>query len=79
MQRYKGQLVGKGRTGKCSVEASPRGVWAIDEVDPSNLPEGDYALTFGDRHPDNLSGVSKRGRACLRRSGQWTVEQVRDS
>jgi hypothetical protein len=63
MRRYKGQLIGGGRTAECVVELSPRGIWTIDEVTPSTLPQGSYALTFGDRHEKNPGGIYKRGEA----------------
>jgi len=57
---------------------SPRGGWNLDEVTPSDLPEGSYELTFGDRNEKNPGGISKQGEAHLR-GGTWTVEDVRDA
>jgi hypothetical protein len=54
------------------------GGWNIDEVTPSDLPEGSYELTFGDRNEKNRGGISKRGEAHLR-GGTWTVEDVMDA
>jgi hypothetical protein len=76
MQRYKGELVGGGRTAECIVIASPTGGWLIYE---EHLPEGVYALTFGDWHPKNPDGILKRGQARRGRDGRWTVEDVRDA
>jgi hypothetical protein len=61
MERYKGYLDGEGGEAECVVETSPRGGWHIDEVTPSDLPDGTYELTFGDRNEKNLGGISKTG------------------
>ena len=50
----------------------------IDEVTPSDLPEGSYELTFGDRNEKSPGGISKQGEAH-HRGGTWTVEDVRDA
>jgi hypothetical protein len=78
MERYKGYLDGEGGEAECVVEASPRGGWNIDEVTPSDLPEGSYELTFGDRNEKNPGGISKQGEAHLR-GGTWSVEEVKDA
>jgi hypothetical protein len=78
MERYKGYLDGEGGEAECVVETSPRGGWHIDEVTPSDLPDGTYELTFGDRNEKNLGGISKQGEAHLR-GGTWTVEDVTDA
>jgi hypothetical protein len=79
MERYKGYLDGEGGEAECIVETSPRGGWHIDEVTPSDLPDGSYDLMFGDFHNEkNPGGISKRGEAH-RRSGMWTVEGVNDT
>ena len=78
MERYKGYLDGEGGEAECVVEASPRGGWNLDEVTPSDLPEGSYELTFGDRNEKNPGGISKQGEAH-HRGGTWTVEDVRDA
>jgi hypothetical protein len=78
MERYRGYLDGEGGEAECVVETSPRGGWNIDEVTPSDLPEGSYDLTFGDRNEKNPGGISKQGVAHLR-GGTWTVEDVKDA
>jgi hypothetical protein len=78
MERYKGYLDGEGGEAECVVETSPRGGWNIDEVTPSDLPEGTYELTFGDRNEKNPGGISKQAEAHLR-GGTWSVEEVKDA
>ena len=58
MERYKGYLDGEGGEAECVVETSPRGGWNIDEVTPSDLPEGTYELMCND-------GVRETGQAQL--------------
>jgi hypothetical protein len=77
-ERFKGQLTGNGFTADCILTPSPTGGWLIFDVTPTSLPEGAYALTFGDRHPKN-PGIYKEGRARRDRDGKWTVEDVRDA
>jgi hypothetical protein len=76
--QYKGQLVGNRRTGECVVTPSPAGGWLIYDVTPSNLPEGSYTLTFGDKNEKNPSGINKRGQARFERH-VWKVEDVKDA
>ena len=77
MERYKGYLDGEDGEAECVVETGPGGGWNIDEVAPSDLPEGSYDLTFGDRNDKNPGAISKRGVAHLR-GGVWSVEDVED-
>ena len=78
MERYKGYLDGEGGEAECASRRALVGLGNIDEVTPSDLLDGTYELTFGDRNEKNLGGISKQGEAHLR-GGTWTVEDVRDA
>jgi hypothetical protein len=61
----------------CVVTPSPTGGWLIYEVTP-DLPDGSYALTFGDRHEKASAAAHRRGWACFEHH-VWKVEDVKDA
>lgn len=77
MQPYKGQLVGNGGMAVCVVTPSPTGGWLIYEVTP-HLPDGSYALTFGDGQEKRSAGAYQQGQARFEHH-VWKVEDVNDS
>ena len=71
MQPYKGQLVSDGGMAECVVTTSQTGGWLVYEVTP-HLPDGSYALTFGDGHEKRSAGARFKHHV-------WKVEDVKDA